>query len=368
MPPSASWDIDDDAAWVRVGPGSYRHYSGVSIVQKGKLWFGASPDGDLLSGRKTSLDAAAGLQKKGLWWLHQFDAWSREYGPVRHTLSPVTTEEPMHFVFWVSPDAEFPAFVKSTLTRQFFGKAECGGCSATLASFRQRTVHRFDGPSEIERNYLVCECGYPVWRMPWNEFDGAFNAMERGCREWRRRKMLAEAGGKHTRAELREILNCQENRCIYCHAEFTAERRPTRDHLLPLTKGGGDWAMNIVLACHSCNSRRGNLAFRTFCKVLSPAQNKRIFMHLIRRLQALTRETVTEDAIVCFDAALAQHNLRDLRYRIVKKSQYRNAKANKLLPRSAVAILNTYVNMQGKTLRDLRDAKVGRSSRARSNS
>jgi hypothetical protein len=32
------WDIDDDIAWARVGPGCYRHYSGASLIQKGKLW------------------------------------------------------------------------------------------------------------------------------------------------------------------------------------------------------------------------------------------------------------------------------------------------------------------------------------------
>lgn len=343
------WDIEDDAAWVRVGPGCYRHYSGVSVVQKGKLWFA----GDSLPGRTTAIDAVAGLPKDAFWWLHQFEDWSRDYGPVRHTRSAVSQDEPMYFVFWAHQDAEFPTFVKSTLARQFFGKAKCAGCSATMASFQCRTVHRFDGPTELERKYFVCECGYPVWSMPWKEFDGASDTMERNCREWCRRQMLNEAGGKHTRAELREILKCQENRCIYCHVEFTAELRPTKDHLLPLTKGGGDWAINIVLACHSCNSRRSNLPFRSFCKVLSPTQNKRIFMHLVRRLRAVTRENTTEDALICFDVALAQHNLRDLRYRLGNKRQNRNARANKLLPRSAVAILKTYLNMQRKTIGDL---------------
>jgi len=123
---------------------------------------------------------------------------------------------------------------------------------------------------------------------------------------------------------------------------------------LPLTKGGGDWALNIVLACHGCNSRRGNLAFRTFCKVLSPAQNKRIFMHLLRRVEAITRENVTEDALICFDVALAQHNLRDLRLRLVKKAHYRNAKANKLLPPRRIGILKAYGRMQRERIRELR--------------
>jgi hypothetical protein len=55
---------------------------------------------------------------------------------------------------------------------------------------------------------------------------------------------------------------------------FGPELIPTRDRLLALNQGGGDWPLNIVLACRSCNSSRCDLLFRTFCRMLSPAQNK----------------------------------------------------------------------------------------------
>lgn len=42
-------------------------------------------------------------------------------------------------------------------------------------------------------------------------------------------------------------------RCAYC-----GEKKPlTRDHIIPLSKGGGHTLSNIVPACRSCNSKKG---------------------------------------------------------------------------------------------------------------
>jgi 5-methylcytosine-specific restriction endonuclease McrA len=50
-------------------------------------------------------------------------------------------------------------------------------------------------------------------------------------------------------------------RCQYCH-RYGVELRPreclTRDHLVPLSRGGNnDWT-NVVTACSACNTRKGN--------------------------------------------------------------------------------------------------------------
>jgi 5-methylcytosine-specific restriction endonuclease McrA len=50
-------------------------------------------------------------------------------------------------------------------------------------------------------------------------------------------------------------------KCQYCGRHLT-ELKPreslTRDHLIPLSRGGGnDWT-NVVAACSSCNTRKGN--------------------------------------------------------------------------------------------------------------
>jgi 5-methylcytosine-specific restriction endonuclease McrA len=50
-------------------------------------------------------------------------------------------------------------------------------------------------------------------------------------------------------------------RCQYCH-RTQAQLRPreclTRDHLLPISRGGGNAWTNCVTACSSCNTKKGN--------------------------------------------------------------------------------------------------------------
>ena len=45
--------------------------------------------------------------------------------------------------------------------------------------------------------------------------------------------------------------------CQYCNDQFTTPHL-TLDHVLPLSKGGKTEWTNIVTACHSCNSDKGN--------------------------------------------------------------------------------------------------------------
>jgi 5-methylcytosine-specific restriction endonuclease McrA len=43
-----------------------------------------------------------------------------------------------------------------------------------------------------------------------------------------------------------------KNRCVYC-----GEKKPlTRDHIIPISKGGGLTKENVIPACVSCNSRK----------------------------------------------------------------------------------------------------------------
>jgi 5-methylcytosine-specific restriction endonuclease McrA len=46
--------------------------------------------------------------------------------------------------------------------------------------------------------------------------------------------------------------------CVYCGSD----RDLTGDHLIPISKGGANVRTNTVLACRSCNSRKGRLEDR----------------------------------------------------------------------------------------------------------
>ncbi|MGH8657928.1 MAG: HNH endonuclease [Gammaproteobacteria bacterium] len=45
--------------------------------------------------------------------------------------------------------------------------------------------------------------------------------------------------------------------CMYCGGEFP-EAFLTRDHVVPLSRGGHDRWSNVVTACRSCNTHKGN--------------------------------------------------------------------------------------------------------------
>ncbi len=45
--------------------------------------------------------------------------------------------------------------------------------------------------------------------------------------------------------------------CMYCGKKFN-DTALTRDHIIPISKGGMDRWSNVVTACRSCNTRKGN--------------------------------------------------------------------------------------------------------------
>ena len=50
-------------------------------------------------------------------------------------------------------------------------------------------------------------------------------------------------------------------RCMYCHRgqhDLRSRECLTRDHVVPLSRGGGNEWGNCVTACSSCNTRKGN--------------------------------------------------------------------------------------------------------------
>ena len=60
-----------------------------------------------------------------------------------------------------------------------------------------------------------------------------------------------------TRTTARQIkrLSAVHAACEYCGAKFT--RRPTRDHIVPVSAGGSNTLANIALVCRACNMRKG---------------------------------------------------------------------------------------------------------------
>ena len=55
----------------------------------------------------------------------------------------------------------------------------------------------------------------------------------------------------------RELFRRDCQICAYCGGEFTIFRL-TRDHIIPLSRGGRDTWMNVVTACRHCNGHKRN--------------------------------------------------------------------------------------------------------------
>ncbi len=62
------------------------------------------------------------------------------------------------------------------------------------------------------------------------------------------------AEGSHSQEEYQIKLQIFHGKCAYCQVR----QATSKDHVIPLSKGGSNYIDNIVPACISCNSSKGN--------------------------------------------------------------------------------------------------------------
>lgn len=77
----------------------------------------------------------------------------------------------------------------------------------------------------------------------------------------KRKLRMKEIPGSHTHQEWKELLRSYNWKCVYCGITMVEKTGPdqiTRDHIIPVTKGGTDDIENIVPACRSCNSKKND--------------------------------------------------------------------------------------------------------------
>lgn len=80
----------------------------------------------------------------------------------------------------------------------------------------------------------------------------AANAEQYKSNAARRKAKVRGAEGSHTLEEWQAKCAEFDHCCAYCGEE----KRLTRDHKIPVSKGGSDYINNIVPACSSCNSKK----------------------------------------------------------------------------------------------------------------
>jgi len=54
--------------------------------------------------------------------------------------------------------------------------------------------------------------------------------------------------------------------CIYCDTQLDKENA-TADHIIPISDGGNNCQVNLVVCCKDCNNQRGNLDFKEFMRL-----------------------------------------------------------------------------------------------------
>lgn len=62
----------------------------------------------------------------------------------------------------------------------------------------------------------------------------------------------------------------RESKCLYCEIDLNNDNA-TADHIIPISNGGNNCQVNLIVACGDCNSERGNTEFKHFLKI----KNKR---------------------------------------------------------------------------------------------
>lgn len=67
----------------------------------------------------------------------------------------------------------------------------------------------------------------------------------------RRLNRLRDAEGQHTAEELRQMVSDQGGLCAYCETPMGDEW--SVEHMVPISRGGSDWAENIAITCRACN-------------------------------------------------------------------------------------------------------------------
>lgn len=76
-----------------------------------------------------------------------------------------------------------------------------------------------------------------------------------------RRKRIKESNSFHSQGEW-ETLKAQYNWTCPCCKKTELEVKLTRDHIIPISKGGSDNIENIQPLCHSCNSQKHTLTIK----------------------------------------------------------------------------------------------------------
>ena len=69
---------------------------------------------------------------------------------------------------------------------------------------------------------------------------------------------------RRTSGYAKEFIEQHKNaKCLYCERSLT-EENATADHIIPISEGGNNCQVNLIVCCKECNNERGNLDFNSY--------------------------------------------------------------------------------------------------------
>jgi 5-methylcytosine-specific restriction endonuclease McrA len=72
---------------------------------------------------------------------------------------------------------------------------------------------------------------------------------------------------RRTTGFAKEFLRENKNaKCIYCQSKLNNDNATT-DHIVPISNGGNNSQINLVVVCFACNNERGDMDFHEYLKI-----------------------------------------------------------------------------------------------------
>ena len=75
---------------------------------------------------------------------------------------------------------------------------------------------------------------------------------------------------RRTTGYAKEFLKTHKNaKCLYCNKRVTS-KNGTTDHIIPISKGGNNCQVNLIVCCFDCNNERGDMHFEDYLRLKNP--------------------------------------------------------------------------------------------------
>jgi hypothetical protein len=69
----------------------------------------------------------------------------------------------------------------------------------------------------------------------------------------------------------------RNSKCLYCGVKLHQENA-TADHIIPISDGGNNCQVNLVVCCKKCNNERGNIDFKSYYRMKKNIHSDKIYV------------------------------------------------------------------------------------------